>query len=222
MNRAPRSTRSELAAAEAQQNLVIAALHEAGQDDLADRLTMCSISRTHRDAGWPAFLCRSAGCWHCRRAIMRRWWRRLMEWCDCGAPATSLAVISIADNDPFAGIRRLRRGARDVRDRAARHQPRYRDLACGGLLSDRAAMLLVHHPSLSRSAVGMLLAKRWPNAVLSDPEGAEPSFELSIENAVALAKKRRGIQPLTMVVPSQREIVVAPARVIVEPMPILF
>ena len=191
-----------LADTDAHQVQVISKLIASSDAHIAARLTLCMQERQARRADWP-WRCRSAGCWACRRTLTRSWWRGMLAWPD--QPWSSLAVIPLG-TDPIASIRRLRKGLRDVRDRAARVDQRWAGVAFAGLLSEGVAMILISHPDFDRTAVWWALSARWPKAVIVDVGDAEPSWRMAGDDAVALARCRRGIEPIRIVVMPQMNV----------------
>jgi hypothetical protein len=217
--RAPRSTRAVLADADSHQVQVIARLIASGDTHIAARLMCCLSERQNRGNSWP-WRCRSAGCWSCRRTLMRNWWRGMLAWGPQGQAWTSLAVIPLPI-DRIAGIRALRRGLRDVRDRRARLDARWRSVAFTGMLSNHVALLLVSHPDVDRSLVWWTLAARRSDTMLTDIGNAEPSWDTSVNDAATLARCRRGIQPIRIVIPPQQVAATSP-KDWDEPMPVCF
>ena len=194
--RAPRSTRIRLARAEVHQSLVISALTETGQHDIARRQTRCQHERQNRQGGWP-WRCRSAGCWACRRTAIRAWWRAFRIW--LSGSETSLAVIPLPGNSIIA-IRKLRKGLRDVRDRTARHDPRWGAVVLAGFASEGLALVLISHASIDRANLWWTLSGRWPMTVVTDVGDAESSSSMHVDEAAALARYHRGIEPLRIVI----------------------
>lgn len=217
MERAPRSSGVTLTDAERHQSEVISALLASGHLDLAARLARCQYERRHRQPGWP-WRCHLAGCWACRCAIMRRWWRGFWQW--LGGPHTSLAAIPLDGGSAIAAAPKLRRGLRDVRDRAARQHCQWRSVAMAGLVTGDRVLLLVKHGGISRATVWSACERRWPDAVLGDVGDAVPSPVMSAENA-ALAQRCRGVEPIRIVIPAQR-IAAASLDHRDEPMPVVF
>ncbi len=193
----------------AEQVRVISALRATGDLHLGDRLTRCMDARGARrqDDGWP-WTCRTSGCAWCGGTLARRWWRGLVRWAmeDGTAPVT-LAVLPLHHRagDLRAAVARLRRACRDVRDRTARRNQRWRGVAMAGMATDGdTAFLLVRHPGVTRHEVAAVLRRRWPAAVVREVGTAEPSWSMSVEDAVELARARRGVEPLRIVVLAQR------------------
>ena len=146
------------------------------------------------------------------------WWQTFGCWLT--SPDTSLAVIPMPD-DPIAGIRRFRKGLRDVRDRAAREHPLWQPVAFGGLLSGNEAMVLVQHIGIDPMRVWSVLSRRWPPIVLR-AVGAAPSPKLTVDVAAALARLRRGVEPIRIIVPAQKVVATVQQEKWIEPMPVLF
>ena len=195
--------------AAAEQKRVIAALVESGDTHVAARLQRCMAAMTTRrqGAGWP-WMCRgSGGCVWCRQALGRRWWRGLRHWIVEGRDPVSLLIVPLphAPGGLRAAAARLRRACRDVRDRAARRRMSWRGVALAGMAMGDTALLLVRHPGIARSGVADVLGARWPDAVVGDVGAAEPSWTMATEDAVELARVRRGVEPLRVVVPPQRK-----------------
>ena len=95
---------------------------------------------------------------------------------------------------------------------------------------DGTAFVFVRHPDFARQEVAAILRKRWPTAAVLEVGALEPSWRMSTEDAAELARVRRGVEPLRIVVlPQQAADAVAPhligvnaAPMAVEPMPIHF
>jgi len=101
----------------------------------------------------------------------------------------------------------LRRAFRTLRDRAARADGRWASVAVAGLLHGAEARLAVMHPELSAEAVEARLRGRWP--VLAWIPGAAPDLPappLDETLLVALALRRRGAEPLRIVVAAKRAV----------------
>ena len=45
-----------------------------------------------------------------------------------------------------------------------------------------------------------MLAQRWPDVVFGDINNTEPSTWLTIEDAAVLARRRRGVEPVRIVI----------------------
>lgn len=217
MARAPRSTRAMLLDAERDQSAVIDALVASGDVDLAIRLARCQFERKNRQAGWP-WQCRSSGCWACRRATTRQWWRGFRIWLDDAT--TSLAAIPL-NGDPMIAIRKHRKSLRDVRDRAAQRDRHWKSVAMGGMFNGDHLLLLIQHAGINHAAVWSMLEPRWPDVMLGDIANAEPSAWLTVEDAAALARRRRGVEPIRIVVAAQVAVTPLECRWDDQPMPML-
>jgi hypothetical protein len=188
------------------QQEVIAALCEIGDPDLTARLQRCMSARQqrHYGDGWP-YSCRSSACFWCRRAIIRGWWSGIRYWSEA-ATTSSLAIIRMR---PPAGlpdaVRALRRSLRDVRDRTARRFRRWRTVSIAGLVGgDHRALLLISHEGVERREVIDVLRRRWPDVALKDPENEEPVWAMTPDDAADLGSRRRGVEPLRILVMPQR------------------
>ena len=206
------------------QHEVIDALRSIRDTDLADRLERCMNARQQRcnNSGWP-YSCRSAACVWCRRATVRGWWAGIRYWSE-SAGTTSIAIISIrSPAGLFDAARRLRRGLRDVRDRTARRWRQWRTVSLAGMIGgDHRALLLISHDGVDRRDVRDMLCRRWPDVVLKDLEHEEPAWTMTAHDAAELGTRRRGVEPLRILVMPQRitRVTVAPLREIA-PMPII-
>ena len=151
--------------------------------------------------------------------MIRSWWNGICQWT---AEATaSLAIIPLHSSTGLPdAVRWRRRGLRDVRDRMARRQRRWRDVCCAGMAGgDGTALVLVSHEGIDRREVQDVLCRRWPEVVVKTLEQEQPAVTITAEDAVDLGRCRRGIEPLRIVVMPQhyRQITVP----LIEPMPVL-
>ena len=189
-----------------QQQKIIAFLYGIGDDDLAARLDRCMTARQqrHYGDGWP-FSCRSSACFWCRRAMIRGWWEGMRYWSEAATTA-SLAIISIRSPAGIPdAVRRLRRGLRDVRDRTARRLRRWRTVSFAGLIGgDHRALVLVSHEGVARRELQDVLCRRWPSVVLKDLEHEEPMWAMTPDEAADLGTRRRGAEPLRIMVMPQK------------------
>ena len=87
---------------------------------------------------------------------------------------------------------------------------------------DHRALVLISHQGVDRREVQDVLCRRWPDVVLKDLEQEEPTWEMTPDEAADLGMRRRGVEPLRIMVMPQRitRVTVAPLREI-EPMPVL-
>jgi hypothetical protein len=155
--------------------------------------------------------------------MIRGWWAGIRYWSETAA-VSSLVVITMA---PPAGLYdaviRLRRGLRDVRDRTARHWKRWRSVSFAGLMGgDHKALIIVAHQGVDRREVLDVLRQRWPSVVLKDLEQEEPTWVMTAYDAADLGSRRRGVEPLRVLVMPQKitRVTIAPVRVI-EGMPVV-
>ncbi len=197
--------RSDQHEREERQGHVIAALRMSAPAT-ALRLEQCAAMRRERSRSrWP-WTCRSPGCQWCGPRIAARWWRGMEQWSLASGDAVSLFTTDATSSE--AAVRTaplVRRGLRDVRDRAAREDIRWRTVSFAGLVdANGRALVIVRHPSLPRAVVGARLKRRWPASTLMDAGNVQPLFSLPEMLAVHLAQRRRGVEPLRIVVMPQR------------------
>ena len=195
MTRAPRLHRTAILAAERRQAMVIAALVEQGDNVAAGRLVQCQAARFWRTARWPRS-CRSGGCWACRRALLGVWWTAIIHWA-----GTDASMVVIPNSK---GSEALRRSMRDWRDQRARRCRSWRDVAFAGFAGTDHAVLMVVHPGVDLLEVQANLERRWRGAVVRASTAACPTVSLSLEDEIRLATRRRGIQPMRIMVMPQR------------------
>ena len=117
----------------------------------------------------------------------------------------SLATIPMT-GDPIIATRKLRRGLKDVRDRKSRQDRRWAAVTFSGLANGNRALVLAQHPTIDRDDVWTVLEQRWPSVVLSDVGVVEPLSWMIVDDAAALACRRRGIEPIRMFIPSQMDV----------------
>jgi hypothetical protein len=155
--------------------------------------------------------------------MIRGWWAGIRYWSESAA-TSSLAIIPIRSPAGLPdAVRRLRRGLRDIRDRTARHWKRWRSVSFAGLMGgDHKALVLIAHQGVDRREVLDVLSRRWPDVVVKEPEQEEPTWLMTAYDAAELGSRRRGAEPLRVLVMPQKitRVAVAPARVI-EAMPVL-
>ncbi len=198
---------AEVAAAQVR---VISALRATGDLHPADRLARCMQARgaRRRGDGWP-WTCGSAGCAWCGRALARRWWLGFVQWAmeeeDDAAVSHAVLPARLCPGDLRAAVARLRRACRDVRDRTARRNRRWCDVALAGMVTgDGTALLLIRHAGVERMEIAGVLRRRWPGSVVGDVGAKSPSWTFTTGESAELARARRGVEPLRIVVLPRR------------------
>jgi hypothetical protein len=94
--------------------------------------------------------------------------------------------------------------------------------------NDGKATLLVRHAGVGRGEIVEVLRRQWPDAQVTDIAKASPVWNLGIEDAVELARAKRGVEPLRIVVMGQGRsagldpLMVTARSGTMEPMPALF
>lgn len=130
-------------------------------------------------------------------------------------------MISPLPGDPINAMRKLRKGLRDVRDRTARKDHRWGAVAMAGLVDGDRALLLVQHHGIDRASLWSVLERRWPGVLLTDPGCIEPASAMTVGDAAALACRRRGLEPIRIIILPQVIAMTMQANWD-EPMPMLF
>ena len=92
----------------------------------------------------------------------------------------------------------------------------------GGLADGGRMLLRVRHPGIGRAALWSVLERRWPTVVLTDPGTIEPVSAMTVEDAAALARRRRGLEPVRLVILPQVTAAAVSQDGRDEPMPMLF
>jgi hypothetical protein len=87
---------------------------------------------------------------------------------------------------------------------------------------DHKALVLISHQGVDRREVQDVLCGRWPDAVVKDLAQEEPAWVMTAYDAADLGSRRRGVEPLRVLVMPQKitRVAVAPAPVI-GPMPVV-
>jgi len=82
--------------------------------------------------------------------------------------------------------------------------------------------------SMSRGSLILIvfsrdLCRRWPEVVLKNLETGQPAWVMTADDAAHLGSRRRGVEPLRIVIMPQKitRVVVAPTPVMVEPMSVM-
>jgi hypothetical protein len=155
----------------------------------------------------------------------------MLLWAGEGSARVSVAILPLHHQPGVlrTAVLRLRRALRDIRDRMARRDHRWHAVAGAGMaLGSGTAMLLVRHPGIGEAEIVKVLRRHWPDAQVTDITTAFPIWNLGIEDAVELARAKRGVEPLRIVVMGQGcnanlDLLMATARRgTVEPMPAVF
>ena len=105
----------------------------------------------------------------------------------------------------------------------ARRRRQWRTVAVAGLMDgDHKALIIVTHQGVDRREVLEVLCRRWPSIVLKDLESEEPVWAMTADDAAELGSRRRGAEPLRVLVLPQKitRVIVAPVPEI-EPMPVV-
>lgn len=225
MKRTARSSRASVADAARRQQEVIDLLRGSGHDYIAERLNRCQHARlSRRDAGansWP-WRCRNPGCWSCRRTRLAAEFRSISRFGAEADLASTLIKVPLEHEpgDLRQAVRSLRRALRDVRDRCARHDPRWLRVAVDGLAETDGAILCIRHMGLDADTLREVLLQRWPTAVVgswtTDRAAAAHGILLTAD-AAALATVGRGIEPLRIKVGGRRHLRRGKARRYIQP-----
>jgi len=185
---------------------VILRLQMTESSELTHRIVRCQLMRRERGGaghdGWP-WRCRSGGCYACRRARVRSALAAATEWAAESGVAHSLIQIPMdhVDGEIRLAVRRLRREVRRLRDRLAVRDSLWQRVEIGGIANSSTMDLLALHASMPRAQVAHRFSVRWPGARVTPLESnwSADGF-MSCEDAAALARARRGIEPLRLYV----------------------
>jgi hypothetical protein len=136
---------------------------------------------------------------------MRRWVNGIRSWVGGDEVSTIIVPVVYHPGDFRRAVRTLRRSLRDLRDRQARkpgHRA-WRQVVFGGMLgADMQAVIHIHHAGISRQDVMAAVTRRWAKAVPARRD--QPvAADWSLDDRVALARIRRGAEPLRIVVAPQ-------------------
>ena len=88
---------------------------------------------------------------------------------------------------------------------------------------DHRALVLISHEGVERRDLLDVLSRRWPDVVLKDLAQEEPMWEMTVADAAGLGLRRRGVEPLRIIVMPQRvnRVTVAAAPGMFQPMPVV-
>jgi hypothetical protein len=85
-------------------------------------------------------------------------------------------------------------------------QNEWRTVCFAGLAGgDGSAFILVEHEGVERCEVVKVLQRRWPEVVLKNLDNETPTSTIMTDDAADLARFRRGVEPLRLVVLPQRD-----------------
>jgi hypothetical protein len=90
------------------------------------------------------------------------------------------------------------------------------------------AMLLVRHPGIGKTEPAEVFQRRWPEALVKDAVEMSLVWDLGIDDAVELARAKRGVEPLRIVVMGQGHgagldpLMATAGSGMMDPMPALF
>jgi hypothetical protein len=81
-----------------------------------------------------------------------------------------------------------------------------------GASGDHRALVLISHQGIDRRELQYVLCRRWPDVVLKGLEREEPTWAMTPDDAADLGRRRRGVEPLRIMVIAQRitRVTVAP------------
>jgi hypothetical protein len=153
------------------------------------------------------------------------------SWINSESHSVSLDTLPLHQPPEMLGaaVRRLRRALRDIRDRMARRDHRWHAVAGAGMaLGGGTAMLLVRHPGICEAQIVKVLRRHWPDAQVTDITTVFPIWNLGTEDAVELARAKRGVEPLRIIVMGQGRgagldpLMVTAGGGMLEPMPAIF
>jgi hypothetical protein len=81
---------------------------------------------------------------------------------------------------------------------------------------NHTALMLISHEGVDRRELLDVLRRRWPDVVLKDLENEKPAWAMTPDEAADLGMRRRGVEPLRILVMPQKI-----SRVTVAPMPVI-
>ena len=99
----------------------------------------------------------------------------------------------------------------------------WRTVSFAGMIGgNHTVLMLISHEGIGRRELQEVLWRRWPDVVLKDLAQEEPIWEMTAQEAADLGMRRRGVEPLRIMVMPQKitRVTVAPLREI-GPMPVL-
>ena len=199
------TTRAEMQRLLATAAVTIRDMRAAGLTAAAERLERCANARRGRDPARRAWSCRTSWCPWCSRPLLRRWMNGIRLWTGTDEAFTVTVPMPHELGDPREAVRALRRALRDFRDRQARkvgHRA-WRKVAFGGIVgADMNAVIHIQPAGIPRQEIVAAMIRRWPGASIRHRD--QPiAVDWSVEDRIALARIRRGAEPLRIVVAPQ-------------------
>ena len=98
-------------------------------------------------------------------------------------------------------------------------------MAFAGMIGgDHRALVMISHQGVDRREVQDALRPRWPDVILKDFGDEEPAWEMSTDDAANLGARRRGVEPLRIVIMPQqivRATVATAPEIEIAPMPVV-
>jgi hypothetical protein len=129
----------------------------------------------------------------------------IRSWLGNDEVSTIILPVVYHPGDFRRVVRTLRRSLRDLRDRQARKPGNraWRQVVFGGMLcADMLAVIHIHHAGIPRQDVVAAVTRRWADAVPARRD-YPVAADWSLDDRVALARIRRGAEPLRIVVAPQ-------------------
>ena len=78
-------------------------------------------------------------------------------------------------------------------------------MSFAGLMGgDHKALVMVAHQGIDRREVLEVLRGRWPDLLVKDLAGEEPTWTMTAGDAADLGSRRRGVEPLRVLVLPQK------------------
>jgi hypothetical protein len=74
----------------------------------------------------------------------------------------------------------------------------------GMAMGDGTALILIRHLGIARAEVADVFRMRWPDVRVQNVGSISPSWRMSVEDAIELARARRGVEPLRVIILAQQ------------------
>ena len=74
----------------------------------------------------------------------------------------------------------------------------------GMATSENTVWLLIRHPEIGRTEAAEVFRRRWLGSSVRDVGAASPPWAMLVEDVVELARARRGVEPVRIVVLAQQ------------------